>query len=115
MRRKSGRGSQTCSGTCTCSGTGTWRRNPDAKWRVRPGSLAMRIAQQATVLDRAATLVRPGGRIVYVTCSLLADENADQVAAFLTRHPGFAAAPPADRRRPVGYRKDPGQRTRRAR
>ncbi|MBI5111000.1 MAG: RsmB/NOP family class I SAM-dependent RNA methyltransferase [Rhodovulum sp.] len=79
-----------------CTGTGTWRRNPDAKWRVRPGSLATRIAQQATVLDRAATLVRPGGRIVYITCSLLADENADQVAGFLTRHPGFAALPPAE-------------------
>src|SRR5262245_54694902 len=56
-----------------CTGTGTWRRNPDAKWRVRPGALAERIKEQAAVLDRAAALVRPGGRIAYVTCSLLAE------------------------------------------
>jgi 16S rRNA (cytosine967-C5)-methyltransferase len=79
-----------------CTGTGTWRRNPDAKWRIRPGSLAERLSQQAVVLDRAADLVRPGGRVVYVTCSLLADENADQVQAFLARHPGFAPVPPAE-------------------
>ncbi|MFL9828143.1 RsmB/NOP family class I SAM-dependent RNA methyltransferase [Rhodoplanes sp. SY1] len=76
-----------------CTGTGTWRRNPDAKWRMRPGSLSERLAQQRTVLDRAAGLVRPGGRIVYVTCSLLADENTDQIQAFLARHPGFALVP----------------------
>ncbi|NVO17500.1 MAG: RsmB/NOP family class I SAM-dependent RNA methyltransferase [Rhodoplanes sp.] len=79
-----------------CTGTGTWRRNPDAKWRIRPGSLAERLSQQAIVLDRAADLVRPGGRIVYVTCSLLADENADQVQAFVARHAGFAPVPPAE-------------------
>ncbi|MBK5960294.1 MFS transporter [Rhodoplanes elegans] len=77
-----------------CTGTGTWRRNPDAKWRMRPGSLSERLAQQKTVLDRAAGLVRPGGRIVYVTCSLLADENTDQIQAFLGRHPGFVPVPP---------------------
>ncbi|MFD2180554.1 RsmB/NOP family class I SAM-dependent RNA methyltransferase [Rhodoplanes azumiensis] len=76
-----------------CTGTGTWRRNPDAKWRMRPGALSERLAQQRTVLDRAAGLVRPGGRIVYVTCSLLADENTDQIQAFLARHPGFAPVP----------------------
>ncbi|MBE7246774.1 MAG: RsmB/NOP family class I SAM-dependent RNA methyltransferase, partial [Actinomycetospora chiangmaiensis] len=63
-----------------CTGSGTWRRNPDAKWRLRPGSLATRKAEQAIVLDRAARLVRPGGRIVYVTCSLLPSENDDAVA-----------------------------------
>src|SRR4029453_16808261 len=54
-----------------CTGSGAWRRNPDAKWRVRPGALAQRTAEQAGVLDRAAALVRPGGRIVYITCSVL--------------------------------------------
>ena len=62
-----------------CTGTGSWRRNPDAKWRVRPGALEQRIKDQAGLLDRAAALVKPGGRIVYVTCSVLAAENGDQV------------------------------------
>jgi 16S rRNA (cytosine967-C5)-methyltransferase len=79
-----------------CTGTGTWRRNPDAKWRMRPGALAERVKEQASVLDRAASLVKPGGRIAYVTCSLLAEENNDQVRAFLARAPGFAVVPPAE-------------------
>jgi 16S rRNA (cytosine967-C5)-methyltransferase len=78
-----------------CTGTGTWRRNPDAKWRMRPGALEVRLKDQAEVLDRAATLVRPGGRIAYITCSVLAPENGDQVRAFLARHPDFAVVPPA--------------------
>ena len=78
-----------------CTGTGTWRRNPDAKWRLRPGSLAARVAEQATVLDRAGRLVRPGGRITYVTCSLLPAENDDAVAAFLARGGGAFATVPA--------------------
>jgi len=78
-----------------CTGTGTWRRNPDAKWRMRPGALEQRLKEQVEVLDRAAGLVRPGGRLAYVTCSVLAEENADQVAAFVERHPEFAATPPA--------------------
>jgi 16S rRNA (cytosine967-C5)-methyltransferase len=87
-----------------CTGTGTWRRNPDAKWRVRPGALAERTKEQAAVLDRAAPLVRPGGRIVYVTCSVLAEENGDQVRDFTDRHPEFAVAPPADLLAPLGER-----------
>src|SRR5213075_1833465 len=67
-----------------CTGTGAWRRNPDAKWRVRPGELAERIKAQAAILERAAPLVKPGGRIAYVTCSLLAEENTDQVKDFLS-------------------------------
>ena len=78
-----------------CTGIGAWRRNPDAKWRVRPGSLATRRKEQEAALDRAAALAKPGGRIAYVTCSVLAEENDDQVHAFLTRHPGFALMPPA--------------------
>jgi 16S rRNA (cytosine967-C5)-methyltransferase len=73
-----------------CTGIGAWRRNPDAKWRVRPGSLDQRIKDQATALDRAADLVKPGGRIAYVTCSLLDEENGAQVRGFVERHPEFA-------------------------
>jgi 16S rRNA (cytosine967-C5)-methyltransferase len=79
-----------------CTGTGAWRRNPDAKWRVRPGALALRLSEQAAVLDRAAALVKPGGRIAYVTCSVLAEENDDQVRTFLARCPNFALVAPAD-------------------
>jgi 16S rRNA (cytosine967-C5)-methyltransferase len=78
-----------------CTGTGTWRRNPDAKWRMRPGALELRLKDQVEVLDRAATLVKPGGRIAYITCSVLPAENADQVRAFLARHAGFAVVPPS--------------------
>lgn len=78
-----------------CTGTGTWRRNPDAKWRMRPGALEVRLKDQAVVLDRAADLVKPGGRIAYITCSVLPPENGAQVSAFLARHPDFAVVPPA--------------------
>jgi len=76
-----------------CTGVGAWRRNPDAKWRVRPGALEQRIKAQDTALDRSAQLVRPGGRIAYVTCSLLDKENGARVRAFTGRHPGFAVVP----------------------
>ena len=79
-----------------CTGTGTWRRNPDAKWRVRPGALEVRLKSQVQVLDRAAGLVKPGGRIAYVTCSVLDAENGDQIRQFLARHPGFAIVPPSE-------------------
>jgi 16S rRNA (cytosine967-C5)-methyltransferase len=78
-----------------CTGTGTWRRNPDAKWRMRPGALEVRLKDQIEVLDRAAPLVKPGGRIAYITCSVLPAENGDQVRAFLSRHPEFSIVPPA--------------------
>src|ERR1700761_9467896 len=70
-----------------CTGTGTWRRNPDAKWRMRPGALEVRLKDQIEVLDRAAALVKPGGRIAYITCSVLPPENGEQVQAFIGRHP----------------------------
>jgi 16S rRNA (cytosine967-C5)-methyltransferase len=79
-----------------CTGTGAWRRNPDAKWRVRPGALAERLKEQAVALDRAAELVKPGGRIAYVTCSVLAEENGDQVRGFLARQPDLTVMPPAE-------------------
>ena len=77
-----------------CSGTGTWRRNPDAKWRMRPGALEIRLKDQVEVLDRAAAVVKPGGRIAYVTCSVLPPENSEQVRSFRERHPEFAVEPP---------------------
>src|SRR3984957_2866843 len=77
-----------------CTGTGTWRRNPDAKWRMRPGALEVRLKDQVEVLDRAAGLVKPGGRIAYITCSVLSAENGEQVRSFLGRHPEFAVVPP---------------------
>jgi len=77
-----------------CTGTGTWRRNPDAKWRMRPGALEVRLKDQAAVLERAAALVKPGGRIAYITCSVLPAENNAQVLAFVARHPEFAVVPP---------------------
>jgi 16S rRNA (cytosine967-C5)-methyltransferase len=79
-----------------CTGTGTWRRNPDAKWRMRPGALDIRLKEQAEVLDRAVTLVKPGGRIAYITCSVLPAENGAQIRAFLARHGEFTLAPPAE-------------------
>ena len=77
-----------------CTGTGTWRRNPDAKWRMRPGALEVRIKDQIEVLDRAVPLVKPGGRIAYITCSVLPQENNDQIRGFLARHPDFSVVPP---------------------
>jgi 16S rRNA (cytosine967-C5)-methyltransferase len=79
-----------------CTGTGAWRRNPDAKWRVRPGALAERVKQQADLLDRAAALVKAGGRVAYVTCSVLAEENSDQVRDFLARRRDFTVVPPRE-------------------
>ena len=77
-----------------CSGTGTWRRNPETRWRLAPADLARFAAAQARLLDLAAELVRPGGRLVYVVCSLLDAEGADRIAAFLETHPGWRARTP---------------------
>jgi 16S rRNA (cytosine967-C5)-methyltransferase len=87
-----------------CTGTGSWRRNPDAKWRLRPGALELRRKEQAAALDRAATLVKRGGRIVYVTCSVLDDENDGQLAAFLGRHADLAPEPAAALAEALGER-----------
>lgn len=73
-----------------CTGSGTWRRKPDAKWRLSERQLGVRRAEQETILNAAARYVRPGGRLVYVTCSVFRDENHVQVAAFLSRHADFA-------------------------
>lgn len=93
-----------------CSGTGTWRRNPEARWRLSEAQLARYVALQGRLLDLAAGLARPGGRLVYVTCSLLDAEGAGQVEGFLARHPDWAAAAPnlpAGRPRGQGVRLSP--------
>jgi 16S rRNA (cytosine967-C5)-methyltransferase len=76
-----------------CTGSGVWRRRPDAKWRLSPQMLEARRGEQGAVLDEGAALVKPGGRLAYVTCSVLPSENRDQVDAFLARHPGFKLVP----------------------
>ncbi len=76
-----------------CTGTGTWRRNPDARLRTRPEDLAELAAVQYEILARASELVRPGGRLVYATCSLLPQENEEQMDRFLARSPGFVPVP----------------------
>ena len=78
-----------------CLGTGSWRRNPDAKWRSRPEDLAELVERQQQILRSAARLVRPGGRLVYATCSLLREENEAQGEAFLAAAPDFTLLPAA--------------------
>ena len=93
-----------------CSGTGTWRRNPEARWRLDEQELARLTSLQADLLDLAARLVKPGGRLIYVTCSLLDAEGADQFSAFLQRTGAFepqALTLPAGRVRGNGIRLSP--------
>jgi 16S rRNA (cytosine967-C5)-methyltransferase len=72
-----------------CTGVGTLRRNPDLKWRYLESGLTEICAQQSRILDRASQCVRPGGRLVYATCSFLPEENELQIQAFLERNPNF--------------------------
>jgi len=76
-----------------CTGSGTWRRKPDAKWRLKPEALAARQREQREVLGEAAALVKPGGRLTYVTCSVLPEENTEQVAWFRGAFPEFDVIP----------------------
>ncbi len=76
-----------------CSGVGAWRRNPDARWRLGQEELERLTALQADILDSAQRLVAPGGRLLYATCSLLPEENEEQVSAFLAQHPDFYLLP----------------------
>jgi 16S rRNA (cytosine967-C5)-methyltransferase len=79
-----------------CSGLGTLRRNPDLKWRQTPQTIEEMMAKQLAILTAAATLVRPGGRLVYATCSLLASENQKIVTQFLAEHSNFGPEPLSD-------------------
>lgn len=93
-----------------CSGTGTWRRNPEARWRLTQARLDRVVALQSRLLDVAAGLVKPGGTLVHIVCSLLDEEGAGQAEAFLARHPGWTARPvslPAGEARGPGIRLTP--------
>lgn len=79
-----------------CTGTGTLRRRPDARWRIGPRRLEELVRLQRELLDAAARLLRPGGMLVYATCSLETEENEEQVESFLARHPEFDRLPPFD-------------------
>ncbi len=90
-----------------CSGTGTWRRNPEARWRLDPAALKQLGTLQRHLLEIAAALVRPGGRLIYVTCSLLDEEGPSRTDAFLAAHPEWTADPPP---LPLGAPRGPGWR-----
>jgi 16S rRNA (cytosine967-C5)-methyltransferase len=92
-----------------CTGTGTWRRNPDAKWRLTPKDLAELTALQADILDSAQRLVRPGGRLIYVTCSMLQEEDESQIERFLAAHDAFTLVPAAPVWRAAVGQKYPGR------
>ena len=79
-----------------CTGTGTWRRNPDGRWTLKPEDLAELVPKQAMILDAASRLVKEGGGLIYATCSVLPAENERQIEAFLERHPEFKAVPVLD-------------------
>jgi 16S rRNA (cytosine967-C5)-methyltransferase len=87
-----------------CTGIGAWRRNPDAKWRVRPGALEVRTKEQVETLERAVPLVRPGGRIAYITCSVLDEENGAQIRKFTAKNPDFSVEEPAEVANALGER-----------
>lgn len=79
-----------------CTGTGTWRRDPDKRWKELGPGLSTLVPLQKDILDSACRMVKPGGRLVYATCSLLPEENERQVEAFLAGHPDFTLAPARD-------------------
>lgn len=79
-----------------CSSSGTWRRNPDLRWRWYGPNLEAIIQMQAEILEKVADKVKPGGRLVYATCSLFPEENEEQVDAFLKKHPGYSILPLAE-------------------
>ena len=79
-----------------CTGTGTFRRHPDARWRLKASDLAVMPAIQRSILRAAADVVKPGGLLVYSTCSLEPEENDVQIEAFLDDHPNFTLEPPAE-------------------
>ena len=76
-----------------CTGTGTWRRNPDAKWQLAENDLLELVERQGAILTSAARLTKPGGRLVYATCSLLPEENEERIERFLAVHPDYRVMP----------------------
>jgi len=95
-----------------CSGSGAWRRNPDAKWRMRPGALEQRIKDQIDTLENAAHFVKPGGWLFYATCSMLREENEERIAAFLEGHVEFLPIEAAHLARAAGLPSLAGQASR---
>ncbi len=91
-----------------CTGAGTWRRHPDTKWRLTPQQLQRRISEQDAVLREASAYVKPGARMIWVTCSLLMEENEDRLDAFRKEHPEFASAPPLSAMEASGLMTDEG-------
>jgi 16S rRNA (cytosine967-C5)-methyltransferase len=79
-----------------CTGSGAWAHNPDQRWRLDEEALARLVGEQDALLDKSAPMVRPGGRLIYATCSFLLEENEDRVAAFLARNAEFRLEPAAD-------------------
>jgi 16S rRNA (cytosine967-C5)-methyltransferase len=77
-----------------CTGTGTWRRRPDTKWKLTPELLAQRVSEQRAVLAQAQRFLKPGGTLVYITCSILPEENDDQIASFCAAYSGFSPVSP---------------------
>jgi 16S rRNA (cytosine967-C5)-methyltransferase len=89
-----------------CSGTGTWRRNPEARWRLTPARIERLVDTQRRLLSIAAPLVKPGGALVYIVCSLLDEEGAGQITRFLSGHPGWVTEQPMS----FGRERGPGRR-----
>ncbi|WP_172125376.1 MULTISPECIES: RsmB/NOP family class I SAM-dependent RNA methyltransferase [unclassified Devosia] len=79
-----------------CTGTGTWRRRPDTKWKLSPELLATRMGEQSALLRDGLAFLKPGGTLVYITCSILPEENDDQIVALRAEQPGLVSVPPAE-------------------
>ena len=79
-----------------CTGTGTFRRHPDARWRLKVSDLAVMAALQRSILRNAAEVVKPGGLLIYSTCSLEPEENEEQIERFLAEHPTWRLDPPPE-------------------
>ena len=94
-----------------CTGAGTWRRHPDTKWRLTDKQLHRRMEEQDTVLREAARFVKPGGRMIWVTCSFLMEENEDRLAAFMADHPEYLFSPALDQIAASGLLIDEGRAT----
>ena len=89
-----------------CTGSGTWRRKPDSKWRLTQDQLDLRLAEQQQVLEQGCLAVKSGGRLVYVTCSVLPQENSDQIEVFLKDHDEFSLLPYRDVWRDTGAKNE---------